>query len=360
MMKGNTMTPTLDILTYGEAMAMFVAAETGPLAAVGQFTKRISGADLNVAIGLSRLGFKVGWMSRVGNDSFGQYVRDTLEREGIDQACVSTDECYPTGFQLKSKNDDGGDPSVEYFRKGSAASHLSLADYVPAYALGARHLHLTGVAPAISASSCELAFHLAHEMRAAGKSISFDPNLRPTLWPTQAAMIETLNALATFADWVLPGIGEGLILTGHKRPEDIARFYLERGARCVIVKLGAAGAYFRTADVEGVVPAQPVANVVDTVGAGDGFAVGVVSALLEGRALVDAVARGHRIGALAIQVIGDSEGLPTRAELDALEQPNPQSNHATSDRAATPSALIGTATPVQPLNQMPASTTPNA
>ena len=68
-----------------------------------------------------------------------------------------------------------------------------------------------------------------------------------------------------------------------------------------------------------MIAGQPVANVVDTVGAGDGFAVGVVSALLEGRTLPQAVARGNRIGALAIQVIGDSEGLPGRAELDALE-----------------------------------------
>ncbi|MCC8391607.1 sugar kinase [Paraburkholderia sp. MMS20-SJTR3] len=312
--------PTLDVLTYGEAMAMFVAAETGPLAGVGQFTKRVAGADLNVAIGLARLGFKVGWMSRVGADSFGQFVRDTLTREGIDQRCVSTDARYPTGFQLKSKADDGSDPAVEYFRKGSAASHLSLDDYVAPYVLGARHLHLTGVAPAISASSRELAFHLAHEMRAAGKTISFDPNLRPTLWPSREAMVEGLNALAALADWVLPGIGEGEILTGYTQPEDIAKFYLERGARGVIVKLGAAGAYYRTAHEAATIASEPVANVVDTVGAGDGFAVGVISALLEGRPFAQAVARGNRIGALAIQVIGDSEGLPSRAELDALER----------------------------------------
>ncbi|MGF6780107.1 sugar kinase [Paraburkholderia sp. GAS334] len=316
------MKPTLDVITYGEAMAMFVAAETGALADVSRFTRRIAGADLNVAIGLSRLGFKVGWMSRVGDDSFGQYVRDTLAKEGVDGGCVTTDKRYPTGFQLKSKNDDGSDPTVEYFRKGSAASHLSVEDYVPDYVLPARHLHLTGVAPALSPTSCELAFHLAKEMRAAGKTISFDPNLRPTLWPSREAMVASLNALAAHADWVLPGIGEGEILTGHTKPEDIAGFYLDRGARGVIIKLGAKGAYFRTADDAGVIASQPVAKVVDTVGAGDGFAVGVVSALLEGRALPEAVARGNRIGALAIQVIGDSEGLPTRAELDALERGN--------------------------------------
>jgi 2-dehydro-3-deoxygluconokinase len=313
------MNPTLDVITYGEAMALFVAAETGPLAEVGQFTKRVAGADLNVAIGLARLGFKVGWMSRVGADSFGEFVRATLSREGIDQQRVVTDARYPTGFQLKSRNDDGSDPAIEYFRKGSAASHLSLADYDASYVLPARHLHLTGVAPAISASSRELAFRLAREMRAAGKTVSFDPNLRPTLWPSRAAMVEGLNALAELADWVLPGIGEGEILTGYTKPEDIARFYLERGARGVIVKLGPRGAYFQTADEAGTVAAEPVAKVVDTVGAGDGFAVGVISALLEGRPMPQAVARGNRIGALAIQVIGDSEGLPTRAQLDALE-----------------------------------------
>ncbi|SAK64094.1 ribokinase-like domain-containing protein [Caballeronia temeraria] len=310
----------LDVVTYGEAMTMFVAAVTGDLAKAGQFTKRVAGADLNVAIGLSRLGFKVGWMSRVGNDSFGRYVLDVLASEGIDARRVTIDERYPTGFQLKGKCDDGSDPAVEYFRKGSAASHLSLDDYCADYVLGARHLHLTGVAPAISATSRELAFHMAREMRAAGKTISFDPNLRPTLWPSREAMAESLNALAALADWVLPGVSEGLTLTGYAKPEDIAAFYLERGAKGVVVKLGAHGAYFRTADGEqGIVPGVPVDNVVDTVGAGDGFAVGVVSALLEGRDVRHAIARGNRIGALAIQVIGDSEGLPARAALDRLE-----------------------------------------
>lgn len=309
----------LDVLTYGEAMALFVADETGPLETVGHFTKRIAGADLNVAIGLARLGFGVGYVSRVGADSFGRYVVDTLAREGIDASHVSVDPRYPTGFQMKGKQTDGRDPAIEYFRKGSAASHLSLDDFDAEYVAAARHLHLTGVAPAISATSRELAFRLAESMRAAGKTISFDPNLRPTLWPSRETMAATLNALAALSDWVLPGLDEGIALTGYDTPEDVARFYLDHGARGVIVKLGAQGAYFRTADSAGYVAAQPVAEVVDTVGAGDGFAVGVVSALLEGRDLPTAVARGNRIGALAIQVIGDSEGLPARTELDRLE-----------------------------------------
>ncbi|WP_027793771.1 sugar kinase [Paraburkholderia acidipaludis] len=314
------MTDSLDVVTYGEAMAMFVAAEPGPLAQVAHFTKRAAGAELNVATGLARLGFKVGWISRVGADSFGQFVRDVLEEEGIDARCVSVDTRFPTGFQLKSRHEDGSDPAVEYFRRGSAASRLSPYDFQRDYVLGARHLHLSGVAPAISSTSRELAFKLAREMRAAGRTMTFDPNLRPTLWNTREEMTSTLNELATYADWVLPGVSEGLVLTGSDDPDTIARFYLVRGARGVVVKLGAQGAWYRTAEgAHGLVKAQPVARVVDTVGAGDGFAVGVISALLERRPLAQAVARGNRIGALAVQVIGDSEGLPRRAQLDALE-----------------------------------------
>ncbi|MDU3835148.1 MAG: sugar kinase, partial [Enterobacter hormaechei] len=180
----------------------------------------------------------------------------------------------------------------------------------------ARHLHLSGVAAALSASSYDLLDHAASAMKAQGKTISFDPNLRPVLWKSEAEMAEKLNRLAFKADWVLPGIKEGMILTGESTPEGIADFYLNRGVKAVVLKTGADGAWFKTADGEqGAVAAVKVDNVVDTVGAGDGFAVGVISALLEGKPLSQAVARGNKIGSLAIQVQGDSEGLPTRAEL---------------------------------------------
>ena len=309
---------TLDVITIGEAMAMFVATHTGDLSEVDHFMKRVAGAELNVATGLARLGLKVGWVSRVGNDSFGQFVLDTLKKEGIETAGVTIDDRYPTGFQLKSKVTDGTDPIVEYFRKGSAASHLSVEDFNPIWFTAARHLHLSGVAAALSASSYALLDHAAGAMKAAGKTLSFDPNLRPVLWKSEAEMVEKLNHLAFQADWVLPGLKEGLILTGENTPEGIADFYLNRGVKAVILKTGADGAWYKTADGEqGAVAAVKVENVVDTVGAGDGFAVGVVSALLEGKTLHQAVTRGNVIGSLAIQVQGDSEGLPTRAQLDA-------------------------------------------
>ncbi len=310
--------PPLDVVTFGEAMAMFVATERGDLAEVDRYVRRAAGAELNVAIGLARLGLRSGWVSRLGNDSFGRFILATLAAEGVDCRAVTQDPAFPTGFQLKSKADDGTDPIVEYFRKGSAASRLSPADFDEGYFGRARHLHLSGVAAALSADSYALAAHAAGWMKQRGKTVSFDPNLRPVLWRSQQEMAAQLNKLAFSADWVLPGIKEGVILTGRQQPDAIADFYLDGGVQAVIIKTGADGAFFKTARGErGVVPAVLVKNVVDTVGAGDGFAVGVVSALLEGLPLPEAIKRGNHIGALAIQVIGDSEGLPDRQRLAA-------------------------------------------
>lgn len=136
--------PDIDILSFGETMAMLVAEHSGDLADVTQFHKRIAGADSNVAIGLSRLGFKVAWLSRVGADSLGRFVIDSLEKEGLDCRHVDIDPAHPTGFQFKSRTDDGSDPVVEYFRRGSAASHLSAHSIIPE-SLNAKHLHATGI-----------------------------------------------------------------------------------------------------------------------------------------------------------------------------------------------------------------------
>lgn len=306
----------IDILSFGETMTMFVAEQPGDLAQVSHYEKRIAGADSNVAIGLSRLGFNVAWLSRVGNDSMGRFVTDSLEREGVSCRYVTTDEQHPTGFQFKSLELEGDDPTVEYFRKGSAASHLSIADLDPRL-LNARHLHATGIPAALSDSTRELSRELMKRMHQAGRSVSFDPNLRLSLWSSESTMISEINALASLAHWVLPGLSEGQLLTGREAPADIAAFYLDLGVEAVVIKLGAHGAYYRTALDQGFVAAVPVRKVVDTVGAGDGFAVGVISALLENHSFADAVARGNWVGSLAVQSRGDMEGLPTRAALNA-------------------------------------------
>ena len=306
-----------DVALFGEAMMLLVADQPGPIENATGFHKRTAGAETNVAIGLSRLGLKVGWASRLGTDSMGRSLLATMQAEGLDCSHVIGDPAQRTGFQFKGRVTDGSDPPVEYHRKGSAASHMGPADVDEAWLRSARHLHATGVFAAISDTSLQASLKTMEVMRAAGRTISFDPNLRPTLWSSTETMRHWINELAARADWVLPGMEEGLLLTGQNTPEGVARFYRERGAKLVVVKLGAEGAYYDSdAAGTGRVDGFPGAKVIDTVGAGDGFAVGVISALLEGKTVPEAVRRAAWIGARAVQVLGDTEGLPTRAQLD--------------------------------------------
>ncbi len=306
-----------DVLTLGESMALLIADEPGPLAEVTRFTRSLAGSESNVAIGLARLGLRTGWLSRLGQDAFGDHVLQAVAREGVDGSHVARDATRSTGLMLKGRTLDGSDPPIDYYRRGSAASALSPADFDEAWFERARHLHLSGITPALSASCAELVAHALQWMRARGRTVSFDPNLRPRLWPGPLQMREQLNALAVQADWVLPGLAEGRTLTGRQTPADIARFYLDQGVQAVAIKLGAPGAYVVAEGFEGLVPGVPVAKVVDTVGAGDGFAAGFISARLEGRSAAQAAARGNWIGAQAIQVAGDMDGLPLRSALPA-------------------------------------------
>jgi len=311
-----------DVVVFGEAMAMFVPVEDLPLEQAETYRRFVAGAEFNVAVGLSRLGYRVGWISRVGADPLGTYLTDEARRHGIDTSQVVVDGTRPTGCQLKGQ---GEDPQVVYFRAGSAASALGPGPAALDYVRGARLLHVTGIPSALSATARAFTVEVVKAAHEGGAVVTFDPNLRPVLWDSVQEMREVLNALAAQADWVLPGVAEGEVLVGSADPDEIAAFYLDRGSQGVVVKLGVAGSCVVTAEGRTDVPAYPV-TVVDSVGAGDGFAVGFISGLLEGHDLTTCLHRANAVGALAVTQRGDNEGLPTRSKLEefmARHRPDP-------------------------------------
>ncbi|MBO8463516.1 MAG: sugar kinase [Firmicutes bacterium] len=307
-----------EVILFGEPMALFVAREEGSLSEATQFTRMLAGAEVNVAIGLTRLGYDVTYATRLGMDPFGDYIERKLELEGIHTEIIRDKE-RPTGFQWKN-HVRKGDPATYYLRKNSAASCITEEDVDSIDFTGARLLHITGILPALSLNSRNAVYRIIEKARKEGMIISFDPNLRECLWESRSAMIRTINDLASKADIVLPGIQEGNILMGSKDPEEIAKFYQELGAKIVVVKLGDKGAYARSETEEGYFEGYPIKEVIDTVGAGDGFAVGVLSGVLEGVSLKEMANRGNAIGAMQVMVSSDNEDLPTREELERFQK----------------------------------------
>ena len=111
---------------------------------------------------------------------------------------------------------------MEYFREFAAFRHIPLQG-IANMMVGMDHLHATGI-PLACENTRQYGLKMMTEARKAGMSISFDPNLRPNLWPSKKEMIRVTNEAAALSDWFLPGIHEGQLLTGLQDPEAIADF----------------------------------------------------------------------------------------------------------------------------------------
>lgn len=304
-----------DVLLVGEPMGMFIAEEYTDLMDVNKFSRGIAGAEVNVSIGLARLGYNVSYATKIGKDPFGTYIAKYLKDEHIGTELITFDSFYNTGLQMKSKVEKG-DPEVAYYRRGSAFSTLSIDDIKKINFNDFRLVHVTGIPPALSKTAKKAIFYLMEKAKENHCTITFDPNLRPSLWEDKTTMVKVLNELASYADIVLPGIKEGQILTGQESAVGISDFYHKLGVNTVIIKNGSQGAYFSEKEtVISNVSGYTVKEVVDTVGAGDGFAVGVISGYLDGLSLKETTKRANAIGSIQVQNVGDNEGLPSRRVL---------------------------------------------
>lgn len=313
-----------EVITIGEPLVVFCSTEPDiSLKEAVNFKRVVGGAELNVAIGLNRLGHTVKYISQIGRDPQGDFIEDQINKQKLDSSVLKKTSLFITGYQMKQLVTEG-DPKVFNFRKSSAASHMTPDILKRVDLTNAKFGHLTGIFPALSDSSLETSIFFAKQMNKRKITLTFDPNLRPRLWKNETYMVKTINKLAKYADIMLPGIKEGKILTGLDSPQDIADYYLQNPqTKAVFVKLGPDGAYVKTkTNDERVVQGFKVAKVVDTVGAGDGFALGVISALLEGKSYFEAANRGNAIGALQVQTHGDNDGYPNRGELGKFYEKN--------------------------------------
>ncbi len=301
-------------LLVGEPMGLLIAQECGSFDTVEGWDITTCGAELNVAIGLARLEHGVGYMTKLGNDPFGQRIINCMKANKISTDLIKKVDDRFTGFMLKSKVEEG-DPAIFYFRKNSAASTLNGNDVKELDFTDYDWIHATGITAALTDNTRDALEKLIEVARNNNMTYSFDPNLRPQLWPSQEIMANYMNYMASKSDYFFPGIKECKICIGIDDPIEAAKKYRELGAKCVIIKLGKDGAYYDNGKENGFVEGFKIDKIIDTVGAGDGFAAGCISGIKEGLSLKEAVRRGNAIGAIQLTSKGDNDGLPTRDEL---------------------------------------------
>lgn len=292
-----------DLLALGETMLALSPAPGESLSRAWSLLLDHAGAESNTCVGLARLGFNVGWVSRLGADPAGERILASLQAEGVDTRFVRRDPGRPTGLLLKEP-----EAGVRYYRSGSAASELSPDDLTGVPVAEARAVLVTGVTALLGARS--LAAALAFLTAARGLRV-VDPNLRSGLWGSDRRG-ELVLGLLERCDLLLGGEAELAELAGGGADlPSLARWCAERGPVEVVIRgrhrLGA-----RTADGQWVEigdERQPAA--IDPVGAGDAFNAGYLAARLRERPVEEALRAGALCGRAVANALGDTAGFPT-------------------------------------------------
>lgn len=272
-----------DVAAVGESLIDFTPSGTNEHGSE-LFAKNPGGAPANVLAMCAKLGLSTAFIGKVGNDSFGNFLRGTMEDAGIDcRGLVMSDE-YPTTLafvQLSST----GDRSFSFYRKNCADVLLDPSELDRGVIESCRVMHFGGVSltdePARSAT-----LEAVRAAKAAGALVSYDPNYRPPLWKSEAEAAEVMRSALPLADIIKVSGDELELLCGQSDPARGAEELMKQGARLVMVTLGANGAYYLTANSSGYSHAYDVPTV-DTTGAGDTFMGSVLAMVLREQSLDD-------------------------------------------------------------------------
>ncbi|GEQ23401.1 sugar kinase [Clostridium butyricum] len=298
----------MDVITIGDAMVAMCPKEKGPILFCNTFERKIGGAELNVAIGCARLGLKSGWISRLGQDDFGKHILKTVRGEGIDTSQIELVEGYQTSVYFREVMANGDSRSF-YYREKSPTSTMTAESLDENYFRNSKVLHITGVFPSINDNNKEILLKAVELAKKNNLLISFDPNIRLKMW-TKSQAREFINKFLSEVDILLVGDEEISILIDEEDTNEAIKKFHDMGIDKVVVKRGAKGAIGSDgSNIYDVAAIKPKA-LIDTVGAGDGFAAGFLSAYLKGDSFEESIEFANAVGSLVVGIEGDNEGLP--------------------------------------------------
>ncbi len=301
-------------MTLGESMALLSPSDVGPLRHTRTMRLGVGGSEANVAIGLKRLGIPSAWMGRIGRDEFGALIIRELRAEGV-QVAVTYDDAA-TGLMFKERRTSHAS-RVIYYRSRSAGSQLNSADLDVDLIQNASVLHVSGITPALGPGPAKAVCDAVTIAQEARVPVSLDINYRAALWTHDEAR-ESLAKLIPQCEIVIATEEEAQIVVNAMPPGKLAAAIADLGPRQVVIKRGVRGSVALIDDTELAVDAIPVVSI-DPVGAGDAFAAGYLAELVAGGSAASRLSVANKVGAFAVTVMGDWEGLPRREELELLD-----------------------------------------
>jgi len=296
-----------DLFTFGEALSVFISSDTDSVMSATKFERVTAGAEVNVAVAISRLGLKAQYFSRFGKDQLGSVMLADIEAEGVDVSLAKRVDSF-TGAMVRNPGKTAP-VEISYLRKGSAASTIEPGDILDSYISSTRWLHATGITCAISESGAKTVKHALEKAAQLKIKSSFDLNIRRKLWSEEQAR-KVLEPLAHDVELLIGGEDEYQVVFGQTEPKEILAEVNKRGCKIAVMTKGDQKMRFSIdGNYEEITPPKVVA--VDPVGSGDAFTGGVIAGLLSGMSAMGALEQGSICGALVASMFGDWSGIPT-------------------------------------------------
>lgn len=311
----------IEAVALGELLIDFVSTESGvSLLEAPAFRKAPGGAPANVAVGLARLGVSSGFIGKVGEDDFGQFLALTLQENGVDASALRFSKEARTMLAFVSLQADG-ERDFMFYRHPSADMLLQPEEINREYIAAAKIFHYGSITlisePSRGATLAAVQAALEEDLW-----ISYDPNLRLALWPSAEAARQGMLEGWQYAHLAKVSREELNFLSGREDLIAAAQELWHERLHLLVVTDGGSGCHYVTPDAHGHVSGYSVSTV-DTTGAGDGFVAGLLAGLLEhpqawdqAAALEPVLSFANAVGALTTTAYGAIPALPTRVQVE--------------------------------------------
>jgi len=299
--------PLFDVITIADACVDLIVDIGDVTPQFGQaeqwvfdYFLEMGGSTCIFACQAAKLGLRVGILGRVGNDAYGRLVLQRLQESGVDTRYVVVDPNLKTGLGIALCRATGDRAILTY---GGSLNAIYPEDITDEFLLSGRHLHYgsyylqTNLLPAAPA--------ILQQAKGLGLTTSLDTN-----WDPAEMWNGGLEIALRWTDLFFPNEQEALAITRTSSADEALAVLIEK-VPTVAIKLGERGVLVGQRGERLAMPVEPVAQIVDTVGAGDSFDAGFLAGWLRGLPLAECAALGNACGRATTQARGGLLGQPT-------------------------------------------------